>query len=185
MRKSTRKLKSEKSEEILKRRMREWRKGPAIERVKKPSKIERARKLGYKEKEGVVVARARVRSGGRRKSRPSLGRRPKRMGVRKITPKKSIQRIAEERTARKFPNLEVLNSYPIGKDGKYHYFESILIDPNHPAITSDPDLSWVSNSSQRGRAYRGLTSEGKKTRGLRKKGKGSEKNRPSQRSARH
>ncbi|MBS3815325.1 MAG: 50S ribosomal protein L15e [Hadesarchaea archaeon] len=182
MRRSTRKMKSEQAEEIHKRRIRKWRKGPAIKRVKKPSKIERARELGYKEKEGVIVARARVRTGGRRKKRPSLGRRPKRMGVNKITPQKNIQGIAEERVSRKFPNLEVLNSYKVGKDGKNHYFEVILVDSSHPAIKNDSDLSWISDSSQRGRAHRGLTSAGKKSRGLRKKGKGTEKNRPSRKS---
>lgn len=175
MRRSTKKLKSEKSREIHKQRTRGWRRGKAIERIPKPSKIERARGLGYKEKEGVIIVRSRVRTGGRRKSRPRLGRRPKRMGVNKITPQKSIQRISEERVARKYPNLEVLNSYPVGDDGKYHYFEVILIDPSHPAIINDQDLNWITNSSQEGRAYRGLTSEGKRNRGLLNKGKDSDK----------
>lgn len=130
------------------------------------------------------MARARVRRGGRRKKRPNKGRRPKRMGVSKITPVKNTQVIAEERVARKFPNLEVLNSYKVGEDGENHYYEVILLDPSHPVIRNDSDYEWVTDSSQTGRAYRGLTSAQKSSRGLDTKGKGSEKNRPSKRSAR-
>lgn len=162
MRRSIKKLKAEAENEALRRKRMEWRKGPAIQRAEGPSKPERARALGYKAKQGVVVARARVRRGGRRKSRPSLGRRPKRMGVKKTTPKKSIQTISEERVARKYPNLEVLNSYKVGENGQYHYFEVILIDPHHPSIQEDPDLGWIASPPQKGRAHRGLTSSSKR-----------------------
>lgn len=182
MRRRTKKLKAEERKKSLRQRQREWRKGPAISRLENPSKPDRARELGYKAKQGVIVVRARVRRGGRRKSRPTSGRRPKRMGVSKFTPKKGIQLISEERVARKYPNLEVLNSYKIGEDGQHHYFEVILIDPSHPAIQNDPDYQWITDPSQRGRVHRGLTSAGRSARGLKKKGKGSEKNRPSQRS---
>ena len=155
--------------------MRDWRRGPAIVRVEKPTRLDRARVLGYKAKQGVVVVRARVRKGGRRKVRPWRGRRPKRMGVRKLVPKKSIQFMAEERVARKYPNLEVLNSYPLGSDGTREYFEVIMLDPNHPAILNDPDFGWVAKPSQRGRVYRGLTLAGRRARGLLRKGKGAEK----------
>lgn len=184
MRRDTKKLKQKETEKALQQKRREWKKGQVIERIDKPSKPERARELGYKAKQGIVMARARVRRGGRRKKRPSKGRRPKRMGVNKITPGKSIQLIAEERVARKFPNLEVLNSYKIGEDGKQHYYEIILVDPNHPVIQNDPDLKWITNSSQTGRVHRGLTSAGKSSRGIDKKGKGTEKNKPSKRSRR-
>ena len=170
--------------ELMRRRMRNWRRGPTIVRVERPTKLDRARALGYKAKQGVVVVRARVRKGGRRKARPRLGRRPKRMGVRKLVPKKSIQLIAEERAARKFPNLEVLNSYPLGSDGTHEYFEVIMIDPNHPAIMSDPQLGWVAGKAHRGRVHRGLTRAGRKARGLLHRGKGAEKARPSVRAHR-
>ena len=172
------------SEGELRKWMSEWRKGEAITRVERPSKPDRARSLGYKAKQGVIVVRARVRRGGRRKKRPSLGRRPKRMAVSKLVPKKSIQLIAEERAARKYPNLEVLNSYPLGADGRYHYYEVIMLDPNHPAIKKDPDYSWVADAAQRGRVHRGLTRAGRAARGLLRRGKGSEKVRPSVRARR-
>lgn len=179
MSKAVERLKREEREKILQQRRREWRQSPAVTRVDNPSKPERARELGYKAKQGVVMARVRLRKGGRRKKRPNKGRRPKRMGVSKITAEKSIQLIAEERTARKFPNLEVLNSYKIGEDGVYHFFEVIMLDPNHPAVVEDPDLGWIADSSHSGRVHRGLTSAGKSSRGLQKRGEGSEKNRPS------
>ncbi|MBC7128345.1 MAG: 50S ribosomal protein L15e [Thermoplasmatales archaeon] len=158
-------------------RLIEWRKQGAIVRVASPLRLDRAKSLGYKAKQGFVVVRARVRAGGRRKERPNKGRKPSKMGVNKITPKKSIKRIAEERVARKYPNMEVLNSYWVGKDGKYHYYEVILVDRSHPVIKSDNKINWICD--ERGRAFRGKTSAGKKGRGLRKRGKGAEKVRPS------
>jgi large subunit ribosomal protein L15e len=129
--------------EVMKSRVILWRRQPSIVRVEKPTRLDRARGLGYKAKKGFVVVRARVRRGGRRKPRPVLGRRQKRMGVTKFTPAKSKRLMAEERTARKYPNLEVLNSYWVWQDGQYKWFEIILVDPSHPAIKSDKDVGWV------------------------------------------
>jgi large subunit ribosomal protein L15e len=156
-----------------------WRRGAALVRIDRPTRIDRARELGYRAKQGYVVVRARVRRGGRRKPRPMGGRKPKRRGLLKITMAKSIRRIAEERVARRYPNLEVLNSYWIGEDGRHKYFEVILVDPQHPVIRADPKINWICDPAQRGRVFRGLTSAGKKGRGLRHKGKGAEKIRPS------
>ncbi len=146
-----------------------WRRQPAVVRVERPTRPDRARELGYKAKQGFVIARVRVRRGGRRKSRPRSGRKPGSMGVKKITPAKSIKRIAEERCARKFPNLEVLNSYYVAEDGKYKWYEVILVDPHHPVIKSDPKINWITEPVHKGRVFRGLTSAGKKSRGLRKR----------------
>ncbi len=154
--------------ELMRQRLMEWRRQPAIVRVEKPTRLDRARALGYKAKQGVVVVRVRVRKGGRRKPRPNKGRRPKRMGVYGFAPAKSLRLIAEERAQRKYPNLVVLNSYYVGEDGKYKWFEVILVDPHHPAIKSDPELKWVASGKHKGRPFRGLTSAGKKMRGLRK-----------------
>jgi large subunit ribosomal protein L15e len=120
-----------------------------------------------------------VRRGGLRKHLIRGGRKPRDRGISKITQKKSIQRIAEERTAKRFPNMEVLNSYWVGADGKHRYYEVILVDPVHPAILNDPKINWISNASNTRRVLRGKTSAGKKGRGLRWKGKGAEKSRPS------
>lgn len=151
-------------EELRKQRLQEWRKGPAIVRIPRPTNLDRARRLGYKAKQGIIVVRVRVRRGGRRKMRPRGGRKSKGLAIHQITPKKSIQRIAEERAARKYPNMEVLNSYWIAEDGQYKWYEVILVDRSHPRILSDKNLEWISHT--RGRAFRGLTSAGKKGRGL-------------------
>ncbi|MBN2013709.1 MAG: 50S ribosomal protein L15e [Candidatus Altiarchaeota archaeon] len=157
----------------------DWRRGPSVARVEKPTRIDRARQYGYKAKQGFIVARVRVRRGGMRKSRPTRGRKPKRMGVNKITPAKSIQRIGEERTQRRFPNLEVLGSYWLWEDGQYKWYEVVLVDPSHPSIESDKEVNWICGSQHRRRVFRGLTPAGKKGRGLLNKGKGAEKVRPS------
>jgi large subunit ribosomal protein L15e len=135
-------------EQVMRERAIIWRKQPSIVRVEKPTRLDRARTLGYKAKKGFVIARARVRRGGRRKPRPILGRRQKRMGVKKYTPAKSIRLIAEERVARRYPNLEVLNSYWVWQDGRSKWFEVILVDPHHPSIKSDKDVSWITGNKQ-------------------------------------
>lgn len=145
-----------------------WRKENAIVKIDKPSFIARARILGYKDKKGFVILRVRVLRGGHKRPRPTSGR-----VVRNLTIKKSLslsyQRIAEQRAAKKFPNLEVLNSYKIAKDGKHYWFEIIMIDTKRPEIIKDKNLSWISKNKHKGRAQRGLTSSGKKSRELRKK----------------
>ena len=77
--------------------------------------------------------------------------------------------IAEQRAGRKYKNLEVLNSYLIGKDGIHYFYEVILVDPERNEIKKDPALSWISKPGNKGRVFRGLTSAGKKSRGLRNK----------------
>jgi len=167
---------------ILKERMIGFRKEKlSVVRIEKPTNIARARKLGYKAKKGIVVARIRIRKGSGMHPRPRSGRRPKRMGTVKRTRKISIKSIAERRVSTKFPSLEVLNSYYVGMDGQNKYYEVILVNPHAPEIKSDKDLNWICENTQKGRTSRGMTSAGKKGRGLRKKGKGAEKVRPSQR----
>ena len=129
---------------LMRQRVIIWRRQPVIVRIDKPTRIDRARRLGYKAKKGFVMVRVRVRRGGRRKPRPKMGRRQKRMGVKKYTPAKSIKLIGEERVARKYPNLEVLNSYWVWEDGVSKWFEVILVDPSSPSIKSDKDIGWIS-----------------------------------------
>ena len=156
-----------------------WRKEGTTVRVEHPTRIDRARALGYKAKQGYVVVRIKIRRTRLRKSRPSQGRKTKGQAVRKIQPGKSFRWIAEERVARRYPNLEVLNSYPVGEDGRYKWFEVILVDPFNPSIKNDPKINWICNPANKGRVFRGLTSAGKKSRGLSRKGTGTEKIRPS------
>ena len=163
-------------------RLQEWRREGSVTKIRRPTRIDRARSLGYKAKQGIIVARVKVRRGGLRKSRYIRGRRTQRMGKNKITGGMSIQRIAEQRADRKFPNMEVLNSYWVGEDGKSKWYEVILVDPSHPVIMSDKNLNWICNNTHKGRAHRGKTSAGRKGRGMMARGTGTEKTRPSLRS---
>ncbi|MFB6138330.1 MAG: 50S ribosomal protein L15e [Halobacteriaceae archaeon] len=165
--------------ELQWQRKQKWREQGAVVRIERPTRLDRARSLGYKAKQGVVVARASVRKGGARKQRFTAGRRSKRQGVNRIGRKKNLQRIAEERTGRKFPNLRVLNSYWVGEDGSQRWFEVILVDPDHPAIENDDDLGWICDDTHADRAGRGLTSAGTQNRGLGGRGTGAERTRPS------
>ena len=166
-------------DELMRQRRIEWRRQSVITRIDKPTRLDRARKLGYKAKQGFVMVRVRVRRSGMRKVRPKAGRRPKRMGVEKFKLSKSMRLIAEERVARKFPNLQVLNSYWVGEDGVSKWFEVIMVDPHHPVIKSDENINWISQKQHNRRVFRSLTSAGKKVRGLRRRGRGAEKFRPS------
>lgn len=135
-----------------------------VVKLEKPTNIARARELGYKAKQGIIVVLTKVRKGSGLIRRPTKGRRPKRMGVNKITRRISIQRMAENKAADKFVNMEVLNSYLVGEDGQHKYYEVILVDPSHPRIITDKDLHWICDPQHKGRSYKGLTSAGKKNR---------------------
>lgn len=148
----------EKSPEYKKRLM-EWRRSNAITELERPTNLARARSLGYKAKEGYFVVRVRIGKGKRARPKPKGGRKP-RHAYKYKSPDMSHQGIAEQRVARRYPGLEVLNSYWVGEDGQYKYFEVILVDPLIAGI-----------KLQRGRAFRGLTSAQRKSRGLRHKGR--------------
>lgn len=152
----------------LRKRMVEWRKSNVLEKVDKPLRLDRARALGYKAKKGFVIIRARVKRGGHKRPRPNKGRRSKRLHTRKNL-KMSYKWIAESRVQRKYTNLEVLNSYLIGKDGMHYFYEVICVDPERQEIKSDKNINWIGKKSNKKRALRGLTSAGKKSRGLRNK----------------
>jgi large subunit ribosomal protein L15e len=151
--------------ETLRKRMIEWRHSGVFTKVDKPLRLDRARTLGYKDKTGFVVVRVRVRRGGHKRPRPNKGRRSVRMHT-NMNLKMNYQTIAEQRTARKYTNLEVLNSYQIGKDGMNYFYEVILVDPQVPEIKSDKNVNFVCDRKNRKRSLRGLTSSSKKTRGL-------------------
>lgn len=153
----------------------------AVIKVEKPFNIMRARALGYKAKPGISVARVRIRRGGGLFLRAKRARKPKRMGIHSMTRKKGIQVMAEERAQSKFPNMEVLNSYKVGVDGKNHYYEVILVDPRSPSILADKDMKWIAEPQHGGRVFRGKTSAGRKSRGLGNPAgaRGTEKIRPS------
>lgn len=132
----------------------------SVVRVEKPSNLVSARQVGYKAKQGIFVVRAKVRKGHGTYSRPKNKRRPKRQGQAKLTRKKSIRAIAEERASKKYENAEVLGSYKVGEDGRTHYYEVVLADRVASTIKNDKELSFLSKNQQ-GRAERGKTFAGK------------------------
>lgn len=152
--------------ETMRSRMISWRAGEAISVVDKPLRLDRARSLGYKAKKGFVVARVRILRGGRTRKRAGVkGRKTRKQTIRK-TLKMSYRWVAEMRASKYFNNLEVLNSYWIGEDGKHYFFEVILVDPNIPEIKSDRTMRWLYAGTNTGRVERGLTSAAKQSRGL-------------------
>ncbi|RXW22956.1 hypothetical protein EST38_g2899 [Candolleomyces aberdarensis] len=160
---------------LLRVRCWEYRQLKVIHRASRPSRPDKARRLGYKAKQGYVVYRIRVRRGNRKKHVPkgaTYGK-PVHQGVTQLKPQRSLKSVAEERVGRRCGNLRVLNSYWINQDGVYKYFEVILVDPSHKAIRRDPRINWIVNPVHTRREARGLTSAGKSNRGL---GKGSRHN---------
>ena len=117
-----------------------WRNENAVTRVEKPSRIARARRLGYKAKQGIIVIRMRVGTGGMRKERPRGGRRPKHLGVTKIKADVSMKQVAERRVLERYPNMKLLGSYFLYKDGMHYWFEVVLADPSHPRIAKDKEI---------------------------------------------
>ena len=166
---------------LMRQKLIKWRREPSVLKLEYPTRLDRARSLGYKAKNGIIVARVKVKRGGKKRPMFRAGRKPKNYR-RKLLLNKNYQRIAEERANKKFHNMEVLNSYWVGEDAIHRWFEVILIDPSKPEIQADKNLNWICADEQKGRVYRGLTSAGKRSRGiLLGKGRGAEKLRPSKR----
>ena len=166
---------------VLRMRTWEYRQLPAIHRCSRPSRPEKARKMGYKAKQGFVVYRVRIRRGGRKKPvrKGIINGKPKSQGVIGLKMKKSLRAVAEQRVSKKLGNLRVLNSYWVGQDSTFKFYEVILVDPSHKAIRRDPKINWIARPVMKRRDERGLTSAGKKFRGLKVKGVSDNKNRPS------
>ncbi len=155
-----------------------WRRENSIERVEFPTRIDRARALGYRAKQGFAIARVRVIRGGKNNPAIKKGRDGGNKSTR-IAQSKNYQWICEERAQKRFPNMEVLNSYWVGQDEKYYWYEVIMVDVYHPQIIADKKINWLVSSKHTRRAMRGITSSARKSRGLRSKGMGAEKVRPS------
>ena len=124
----------------LRERAIKWRKENAVTRIEKPSRIQRARRLGYKAKQGIIVIRMRVGTGGMRRKRPRSGRRPKHLGVTRIKADVSMKQVADRRVLERYPNMKLLGSYFLYKDGMHYWFEVILADPSHPRVSKDKEL---------------------------------------------
>lgn len=160
--------------QLYRTRLIEWRRANSVVTVDNPTRLDRARSLGYKAKQGYIIARVRLLRGGRQRPLIKKGRRSKHNRRMKIVGK-SYQWVAEERANKRYPNCEVLNSYYLAKDGRYYWYEVILAD--RELVSKYAGMEWLKSNT--GRVYRGITSAGRKSRGLRGKGRGHEKMRPS------
>ena len=91
-------------------------------------------------------------------------------GINQLKFERNLRSLAEEKVGRRFTNLRVLNSYWVNQDATMKYYEVICVDPQHTKIRNDPQINWIVNPVHKHRELRGLTSAGRKGRGLRKKG---------------
>eukprot|EP00049_Salpingoeca_infusionum_P024971 m.17691 g.17691 ORF g.17691 m.17691 type:complete len:205 (+) comp7523_c0_seq1:84-698(+) len=153
---------------LLRLRAWQYRQLSAIHRATRPTRPDKARRLGYKAKQGYVIYRVRVKRGGRKRPVPkgaTMGK-PTNMGINHLKFQRSLRSVAEERAGRKCGGLRVLNSYWVCQDATYKYFEVILVDIAHKAIRRDPRINWLCNAVHKHRELRALTAAGRKNRGL-------------------
>merc|ERR1711978_400858 len=151
-------------------RLRSWhfRQLPAIHRASRPSRPEKARLMGYKAKQCYVVYRVRVRRGCRKRLAPkgaTYGK-PVHEGVNQLKFQRRIQSVAEERAGKAMGGLRVVNSYWAAEDSTYKYYEVVMVDPQHKVIRRDADMQWITQPVHKHRECKGLTSAGKKSRGV-------------------
>lgn len=169
---------------LLRVRTWEYRHLPVVHRATQPSRPDKAHRLGYKSKQGYVIFRTRVRRGDRKKrvAKGIVYGKPENQGVNKMKKASSLRVLAEQRVGRRVAgNLRVLNSYWVGQDALFKYFEVILVDPMHNAIRNDAKVNWICAPRQKHRECRGVTGAGKKSRGLINKGSRASRLRPSRR----
>eukprot|EP01003_Olkasia_polycarbonata_P005923 NODE_594_length_792_cov_603.924630_g530_i0.p1 GENE.NODE_594_length_792_cov_603.924630_g530_i0~~NODE_594_length_792_cov_603.924630_g530_i0.p1 ORF type:complete len:222 (+),score=60.85 NODE_594_length_792_cov_603.924630_g530_i0:24-668(+) len=154
-----------------------------IVKMRRPTRPEKARRLGYKTKPGYAIFRIRIRRGGRKRDvkKGICYGKPKTAGVNHLKNVRNIQNIAEQKLAKRCGAMRCLNSYWVNQDATYRYYEVIMVDPMNKGIRKDPRINWIVNPVHRRREARGLTSAGVKYRGLRHKGHLATKARPSRR----
>ncbi|KAK2084263.1 60S ribosomal protein L15 [Saguinus oedipus] len=140
----------------------------ALHRAPHPTRPVKACQLGYKAKQVYIIYRIRVRCGGRKRPVPkgATYSKPVHHGVNQLEFARSLQSVAEERAVRQCRALRLLNSYWVGEDSTYRFFEVILIDSFHKAIRKNPDTQWITKPVHKHREMHGLTSAGRKSRGL-------------------
>ncbi|MBS3095720.1 50S ribosomal protein L15e [Candidatus Woesearchaeota archaeon] len=142
--------------DLYKQRLVQFRKESTVTRLDNPTRIDKARSLGYKAKKGFIAVRVRVKRGGKMRPHFMGGRKPKKSRRRKVT-ERNYRWIAEEKAARLHNNCEVLGSYEIAKDGMHYWFEVILGD--REILKAYPGYKWISTNP--GRVFRGTTSANK------------------------
>eukprot|EP00915_Cephaloidophora_sp_WS-2016_P001161 GHVH01001602.1.p1 GENE.GHVH01001602.1~~GHVH01001602.1.p1 ORF type:complete len:206 (+),score=19.40 GHVH01001602.1:40-657(+) len=162
----------------------EYRQLPGVCSVGSPTRPEKARKLGYKAKEGYSVFRCRIRRGDKMRdvSKGICYGKPRNAGVHQQKRAVNHQNEAEQLVGRTLgAAMRILNSYYLTKDGTHKYYEVIAVHPGSQSIRNDPTINWIVAGKHKHREMRGKTSAGRKHRGLRHKGLSSAQLRPSRR----
>ena len=146
---------------VLRIRAWEYRQLNVIHRASRPSRPDRARRLGYEAKQRmsfsvfvsvVEVARSQVRKG------QVMGK-PATHGVNQLKPTRSSVALLKSVVGRKCPNLRVLNSYWVeAKTPPSNTLKSSSSTPPHKAIRRDPRYNWICAATMKHRESRGLTS---------------------------
>ena len=161
----------------------EYRQLPSIVKCSKTARPDKARRMGYKSKQGYVLYRVRVPRGSpkRKNAKGIVYGKPVHQGIKGIKATRSLRCVAEQRAAKRCGNLRVLNSFWVAEDATFKYFEVIMVDPSHKAIRRDPRINWIVAGVHKHRELHGVTSAGKKSRGLRVKGNFATRVHPSRR----
>jgi Ribosomal protein L15E len=116
-----------KNDERKKDILKDVRSQPIIKRVDRPTKLTKAKSVGYRAKQGYIIVRVRVGKGDFRRPRPNHARRPSKSGIYyKLAVSK--EDIARERALNVFKNMVVVGSYFLIEDGKNKWFEIVLAD---------------------------------------------------------
>lgn len=141
--------------EMLKSREIKWRQEDTVVRIERPTRLNKARGVGYKAKLGFALARVKIGKGGRRrKYYGRRGRKPSKMGLVHFSHGKSLQHIAEQKAQRRFSNMRIIGSYEVGEDGKQMWYEVVMIDPQHSNISKNPKMKWAVHPANRNRVLR-------------------------------
>lgn len=142
---------------LYKDRLIQFRKDKTITKLENPTRIDKARSLGYKAKKGFFVVRVKVNRGGKMRPRFMGGRKTKTSRRRKVLDI-NYKRIAEEKAARLYNNCEVLGAYWIAQDGTHYWFEVVLGD--RELLKTYPQYEkWITKAPRK--ILRGVTSSNK------------------------
>ena len=137
---------------------------PVVHRATRPSRPDKARRLGYKAKQGYVIYRVRVRRGGRKRPNPKgiVYGKPKHQGINHLKWRRNLRSKAEERVGQRCGNLRVLNSYWINQVGRVPSralprLRPLTLPPCRIPRTSTTRLSSSTRRTRRSAATRAST----------------------------
>merc|ERR1712159_974424 len=84
---------------LLRVRCWEYRQLPVCHRASRPSRPDKARRLGYKAKQGYCIYRVRIRRGGRKRPvhKGQVYGKPRNAGINHLKARSSLRNVAEER----------------------------------------------------------------------------------------